>query len=371
MNRNFLFFLTISFVILINIKAQVYRKEFYIPDFNGYKTLKCDFHIHTIFSDGYVWPTVRVQEAWMEGLDAIAFTDHIEYRPFKKDVISDHNRAFEIAQELGQRSNLIVIRGTEITRRKPMGHLNAIFTTDNNAMDLKDSIQALSVANQQKAFVFWNHPSNEYGKWSAIQDNLFQKGLFQGIEVVNSNTYYPDAQQWCIDKNLTMMGTSDVHNLITFDYDLSRNGHRTITLVFTKDRSQEGIKEALISRRTAICWNNKIIGREEFLRPIFRNSISVAGIKLMKNGKGIYSGILFIKNISGLSFDLKTSGTYGGLSLPEKIYVPPVSTVAVSFDYQNTFKGVSKIEFPAEVLNFLAGPGKAMHESLLINLNIE
>ena len=47
------------------------RKEIHIPDIMGYKTLKCDFHMHTIFSDGVVWPEVRVQEAWEEGLDAI------------------------------------------------------------------------------------------------------------------------------------------------------------------------------------------------------------------------------------------------------------------------------------------------------------
>ena len=48
------------------------------------KTLKCDFHIHTVFSDGKVWPDIRVAEAWQEGLDAIAITDHIEYRPNKE-----------------------------------------------------------------------------------------------------------------------------------------------------------------------------------------------------------------------------------------------------------------------------------------------
>ena len=49
-----------------------------IPDVPGYVTLKCDFHIHTVFSDGYVWPTVRAEEAWREGLDAIAITDQMK-----------------------------------------------------------------------------------------------------------------------------------------------------------------------------------------------------------------------------------------------------------------------------------------------------
>lgn len=47
----------------------------------GFHVLKCDFHTHTIFSDGRVWPTMRVDEAWKDGLDAIAITDHIEVRP--------------------------------------------------------------------------------------------------------------------------------------------------------------------------------------------------------------------------------------------------------------------------------------------------
>ncbi len=48
------------------------REIINIPDVKGYKTLKCDFHQHTVFSDGQVWPGVRVQEAWREGLDVIA-----------------------------------------------------------------------------------------------------------------------------------------------------------------------------------------------------------------------------------------------------------------------------------------------------------
>ena len=67
-------------------KAQV-RNEIRVPDPEGYRTLKCDFHIHTVFSDGLVWPTVRVDEAYREGLDAIALTEHLEYRPHRQDII--------------------------------------------------------------------------------------------------------------------------------------------------------------------------------------------------------------------------------------------------------------------------------------------
>ena len=44
------------------------RHEICLPQIDDYQLLKCDFHIHTIFSDGIVWPSLRVQEAWEEGL---------------------------------------------------------------------------------------------------------------------------------------------------------------------------------------------------------------------------------------------------------------------------------------------------------------
>ena len=73
------------------------RTEIDIPEIPGYVTLKCDFHMHTVFSDGLVWPTVRVGEAWKEGLNALAISDHIEYQPHRKDIPTDHNRSYEIA----------------------------------------------------------------------------------------------------------------------------------------------------------------------------------------------------------------------------------------------------------------------------------
>ena len=70
------------------------------PDVDGFKTLKCDFHIHTVFSDGLVWPTIRVEEAVKDGLDAIALTEHIEYQPWGDDIPHpDRNRSYEIAKK--------------------------------------------------------------------------------------------------------------------------------------------------------------------------------------------------------------------------------------------------------------------------------
>ncbi|MBK9064920.1 MAG: histidinol-phosphatase, partial [Acidobacteria bacterium] len=103
------------------------RRPLRLPDIAGFRTLQCDFHTHTVFSDGEVWPDVRAEEGWREGLDAVAITDHIEYQPHKADLPTNHERPYEIAAAHGDKLDLLVIRGSEITRKMPPGHLNAIF----------------------------------------------------------------------------------------------------------------------------------------------------------------------------------------------------------------------------------------------------
>ncbi|MDR3262374.1 MAG: PHP domain-containing protein, partial [Tannerella sp.] len=125
------------------IKApSIPARQITIPDVNGFKALKGDFHIHTLFSDGAVMPVDRVVEAVRNGLDVIAITDHIEYRPFlskggrwklNDEQAGNFNLWYEIAQPEADKRNLLLIRGAEITKSTmPPGHFNALFTTDNN-----------------------------------------------------------------------------------------------------------------------------------------------------------------------------------------------------------------------------------------------
>lgn len=65
------------------------------PDTENYKTLVLDLHTHSVFSDGHVWPTVRVSEALRDGLDGLAITEHLEFQPHLSDIPHpDRNRAF-------------------------------------------------------------------------------------------------------------------------------------------------------------------------------------------------------------------------------------------------------------------------------------
>ncbi|MBQ9962937.1 MAG: histidinol-phosphatase, partial [Alistipes sp.] len=65
-------------------EATARRMEIVLPKVKGYNCYKGDFHIHTSYSDGRVNPSGRVVEAWVDGLDVIAITDHYEGRTGEK-----------------------------------------------------------------------------------------------------------------------------------------------------------------------------------------------------------------------------------------------------------------------------------------------
>ena len=52
------------------------RREIILPEVNGYTAYKADLHTHTIYSDGDCTPEYRVKEAWNNGLDVLAITEH-------------------------------------------------------------------------------------------------------------------------------------------------------------------------------------------------------------------------------------------------------------------------------------------------------
>ena len=277
------------FLVSNRAQAQEHRAiEF--PDIPGFYTLACDLHMHTVFSDGSVWPNIRVEEAHRDELDAIAVTEHLEYLPHRADLpFPDRNRAFEVAKAANRDHPLIIIPGAEITRAMPPGHVNAIFITDANALVANQGeteIEIMEIFEQtreQGAFTFWNHPAWTSQRADGIAEledlhrTLIDEGLLHGIEVANQFTYSDEALQIALDHDLTIIGTSDVHGLIDWDFEVAQGGHRPVTLVFAEDQTAESIHEGLQQRRTIAWHRNTLIGRESEILPLIHASITVAG----------------------------------------------------------------------------------------------
>ena len=350
-------FMTVQ-VVIAQPHTHQSQRSFKFPDFNGLKTLKCDFHQHTVFSDGSVWPDIRVKEALLDGLDAISLTEHLEYQPHKQDIPHpDRNRSYEIATKEAKDHNLLIIKGSEITRSMPPGHNNAIFINDANKLLIDSAMGVFRAAQQQGAFVFWNHPNwvaqrpDGVAKLTDMHRQLFKENLLQGIEVVNEHTFSDEALQIALDNNLTIMGTSDVHQLIDWDYNVPNN-HRPITLIFAKEKTPEEIKSALIERKTVACFKDLLIGREEMVKPLIEASIVITNAEYQK-GSSILN--VSLKNQSSCNFILKNSSKYQFHNQGDIITVPADGEVVLQV---KTLSKVQEIFLKFEVLNGIIAPNK-------------
>lgn len=349
-----------------------YRKEIKIPDIPGYKSLKCDFHSHTVFSDGTVWPTFRIEEAWRSGLDAIAITDHIEYQPHKDYVPTNHNAAYEIGKALADQLGIILIHGSEITRTMPPGHLNAIFITDANALVKDDWRDAIKEAVKQGGLVFWNHPGwtgqqpDGVARWYDEHTYLLENKLISGIEVVNSIEYYPTVFEWCLEKKLAILGNSDIHNPIEFDYV---NTRRPVTLVFAKTASSEGIKDGIMNRRTAIFYDGKLYGEEKYLDPLFRSSVKFETTTV--NTVGRSTANIKVTNNSDIDFELRLEGTDEKIRFPEYIKLLAGTTMMFPVRARKDDTDVKKkYSVVYAVENLITGAEKNLKLNLDFNIKV-
>ncbi|MGA1494274.1 MAG: Sb-PDE family phosphodiesterase [Rhodothermales bacterium] len=328
------------------------------PDTADYLSLTCDFHIHTVFSDGDVWPNIRTQEAQRDGLDCIAITEHLEYLPHRADIPHpDRNRAFEIAASAAGNSDLIVVRGSEITRSLPYGHANTVFIQDANPLLKDDAEDAYAEAASQGGFTFINHPN-----WTAQRKDgvarlepeqlaLIEKGQIHGIEVVNDLTYSDEAIELALEHNLAIIGTSDIHGLVDWQYDIAQGGHRPITIVLAEERTEASIREALFAGRTVAYYLDSIIGREEHVRPLIDASLSMASTGYIGDTS---VARITITNHSDAWFTLRNTSEIRFHNRANLIDVPPHGTVQLEV---KTGVRMDTISVSFEVLNVITAPG--------------
>jgi hypothetical protein len=350
------------------------ERKISFPDIPGFQTIICDFHQHTVFSDGLVWPDIRVLEALNDGLGAISITDHLEYQPHKNDIpFPDRNRVYKIAKEAAKDKNLLVINGAEITRSMPPGHANAIFITDANKLLDSDSIAVYREARRQGAFIFWNHPhwvaqnKNGTSLLTEIHRQLIREGLINGIEVVNENTYSDEALQIALDNNLTIMGSSDIHRLVSWEYKASEGEHRPVTLVFATERTENGIKSALENRRTAVWFKNTLIGLPEYLVPLINQSLIVKSTKVIIE-HDVKTNVVSvdIENLSDADYILENQKDFTFYNQPDIFIMKAHNTFRLQV---KTLKVLPTFDLRFRVLNAIIAPNTHPVVALKVNAN--
>lgn len=368
--RTTIFFLLLSTTVLLGQTYHQHSRTIEFPDIPGHYTIISDLHQHTVFSDGNVWPSIRVEEAIRDGVDLISLTEHLEYQPHREDIPHpDRNRAYNLALDAAESSNVIVIPGSEITRSLPPGHNNALFINDANQLLVEDSIEVFRAAQAQGAFVFWNHPNwiaqekNGIAKITPTQQYLIDNGLLHGIEVVNEHTFSEEALQIALDHHLTIMATSDIHGLIDWQFEVNDGGHRPVTLIFASSKDQESIKKALFERKTVAYFNNYLIGRAEYLEPLVRACLVIKEATFIGNST---IANVTIENKSNTPFILLNQSAYTFHEHADLIEIPASDTIELAI---KTLGKTKNIILPFEVMNGIVAPKKYANITLEVSLD--
>lgn len=286
------------------MRNDVLRNEFILPNVNKYVVLKSDLHIHTIYSDGSVTPEYRVQEAWTDGLDVIAITDHVEYRKWEgqmisflkgyvpegtkavnagitgkaadeRGILSDLNLPVREAQRVADQSGLLLIPGVEITRDPlKVGHYNALFVKDANTVYDADPIVSIKNAREQGALIMQNHPGWRRKDLEIIdfEKQVYEQNLIDGVEIMNGGEFYPTVVSRASEKKLFMAANTDIHSTTSKDY-VAVGHQRNMTLILAKEKSLDAVKEALQARRTLAYSFGSIAGEEQLVRDFFQACI--------------------------------------------------------------------------------------------------
>jgi histidinol phosphatase-like PHP family hydrolase len=340
------------------------RHEVVLPQVNGYNVYKADLHTHSIFSDGSVAPEYRVKEAWLDGLDVMAVTEHIEYRrheptfvkylenyekknveavnydlinePADKEGIKvDLNMVVELSQQAAAQYGLLIIPGVEITRHPQMiGHYNALFTTDNNTIYDADPLQSFRNAKAQGALIQHNHPGWQRKSLDMpeFEVQAYGEGLIDGIEIMNGSEFYPKAVERAKEHGLFVSANTDVHGITATDYPESRN----MTFILAKEKTLPAIREAIEAHRTLAYAFGNVAGDEQLLKDFFLACVKFEPV--MKDYKN--RQIFTITNTTSIPFAFRIGG--GNV-----VWLDPFTTISaktnnIKITVENMWYGVDK-----------------------------
>ena len=151
-------------------------------------------------------PRERMREAWFDGLDIIAITDHLEKRSYEKymlraleaysqdgkpfvyahagagnskdkdaPMMSNLNACYDEAKWFIKKEDIpiMVVRGTEIWRDpRTTGEYNALFLEDINAICDKDLFECFRRVKAQGGIIIHNHPGWSRNTMEKSEDQI-------------------------------------------------------------------------------------------------------------------------------------------------------------------------------------------------------
>jgi hypothetical protein len=157
----------------------------------------------------------------------------------------------------------------------------------------------------------WTRKDIDYAK---VEKKAYNEGLIDGVEVMNTNEFYPGIVDRCRERGLFIAACSDIHGTTHNDYGYS--GYlRPMTLILAKDNSLESLKEALAADRTIALGFNTVCGTEELLESFVKASVTAAKVS--------GSNHIMLTNNTSVPFLVQQGDA-------NPFYLDPFSTVRIS-----------------------------------------
>ncbi len=152
------------------------------------------------------------------------------------------------------------------------------------------------------------------------------KNLINGIEVVNGLWFSDEAFQIAVDYGLSMIGTSDVHGLIDWDYLQRPDGHRPVTLILADKMDEGSIKKALFKGKTVIWYKNELIGLEENVLHLVNSYLKIINTSFKGKTNVL---VVDIENTSDVKFVLKVNDGTSIENGPSIFNILPNTTTSI------------------------------------------
>jgi|GEM_PF-5772810 hypothetical protein len=248
------------------------RRDLSWPRIDRFDVVLCDFHCHTTHSDGALSPQERVFEAFEDGIDLLAITDH--------NTSSGFQEASDVAN-----GSVMVIPGIEVSTRNYSegGHFVLIGPAMEGMRkpDIREDRELLDWIRACKELGAISILAHPLPAMTPIVSEMMEEGLIDGIEVENQSCrgdwesrqmygswFYPQAMGWARGRRISILACTDAHVLAR-----TQGSQRSCTLVLSRDRSWEGVRDAILEGRAVGWFDGMLWGPKELLDLIWSGSV--------------------------------------------------------------------------------------------------
>ena len=204
-----------------------------------YHMLLGDFHMHTSYSDGRGTPIQMVETARRDGYDFLAIADH--------GTIQGAINAREEVEREGMR--IIVIVGEEVTTG--WGHLLALGINQVISQNLEPN-ETCKAIHDQGGYAVPAHPLHLWNR--TVFKSLIESHQVDAYEAYNGNyNCTPEAlNATSVVTEYPFVGDSDAHSPGALG--------SAKTIVFSVNRTVNGIFDAILNHRTVVKWGVEYVG---------------------------------------------------------------------------------------------------------------